>query len=257
MLAGCWLDVGPSSETLESLSEQSPLVPWALVFQMAVTPLESIAQIPDAVGVFTMLQSAKIGLGASLERLQGHLPNEQTARELTKLLSEQIDRYLASMLSAVKIVVDVLEASFVDNEVMKIRLRVENQGSLPLHDLEFRIKPPLDASEGTRFPFVGPGTTIEMAFSGSNQWYSDDQLTALPRIGPEVELSWTGRTLAGSRIHESRSVAIDFAASKFNKPTSGYDVDEPLSGSPYITGSPVKVDRWDVFFDSKTASRAN
>jgi type I restriction enzyme M protein len=243
----CWLGVGPSPETIESLTEQSPIVPWALVFQMAVSPLESIAKIPDSVGVFTMLQSAKIGLAASLDKLLGHLPNEQAARELTKLLSEYIDRYLESMLAKVKIVVNVLDASFVDNEIMKVRLRVENQSALPLHDLEFQIKPPLDASEGTRFPFVGSGVSIEMAFSGSNQWYSDDQLTALQWMNPEVELSWTGRTLAGSKIRESRALAIDFDAHASHL-DAGHVVEEPLGGSPYICGDPVMPKNAEVFF---------
>jgi type I restriction enzyme M protein len=244
----CWLDVGPSPETIESLTEQSPLVPWAFAFQRAVAPLENIAKIPDAVGVYSLLQSAKVGLLAGLDKLEGRLPNERIARELTKSLSTHIDHYLESLLSVVTLVVDVLDSSFENNETMKIRLRIQNQGKLPLHDLEFQIKPPLSSRDGTRFPYVGPGTTLEMNFTGTNHWYSEDTATALQWMNPNVRLSWTGRTMGGTKFQETRELAVDFTSADAAKQDDSLDGEEPLGGSPYICGDPVKPSRAEVFF---------
>ncbi|TWT80648.1 putative type I restriction enzymeP M protein [Planctomycetes bacterium CA13] len=248
MCLGCWLDVGSSAEGIEELTKQSPLVPWAIVFQMAVDPLERVTAIPDTAAIYSLLQSTKIGLGAALDKIQGSLPNEQRARELTEELSSRITWHLSNLISAVKLVVDVVDASFVDRETMKVSVRITNAGKLPLHDLDFEFKPPLTPKQGSRFPFVGPGSSIEIDFSGSNQWYSDDQLTALQWTSPDVVLSWSGRTIAGTSFREARELAIDFDAPSVNDAVDQSELTTRSGGSPYICGDPVKPERGEVFF---------
>ncbi len=248
MCLGCWLDVGSSAEGIEELTKQSPLVPWAIVFQMAVDPLERVTAIPDTAAIYSLLQSTKIGLGAALDKIQGSLPNEQRARELTEELSSRITWHLSNLVSAVKLVVDVVDASFVDRETMKVSIRVTNAGKLPLHDLDFEIKPPLTPKQGSRFPFLGPSSSIEIDFSGNNQWYSDDQLTALQWTSPDVVLSWHGRTISGTSFREARELAVDFNAPSADGLNPQTELATRSGGSPYICGDPVKPERGEVFF---------
>lgn len=244
----CWLDVGPNSDSVEELAKRTPLVPWALVFQMATESLERVTAIPDVAAIYSLLQSTKIGLGAALDKIQGSLPNEQRARELTEELSARIGWQLSRLVSEIKLVVDVVDASFADSKTMKVSLRITNAGKLPLNDLEFKTKPPLAARQGPRFPFLGPGSSIEIDYSGTNQWYSDDQITAIQWSSPDVTLSWSARTIEGTLFREALELAIDFASSREEENNGNSKLPTKSGGSPYICGDPVKPERNEVFF---------
>lgn len=241
----CWLDVGPSSDSIEDLTRQSPLVAWAIVFRMAMEPLERVSRIPDMPSVYGLLQSTKTGLTAALDRIQGNLPNEQRARELTEEISRLIEFHLSLLTNDTKLVVDVVGASFVDSKTMRVSLRITNASKLPLNDLDFELQPPLISTQGSRFPFLGPGSSIELDFCGDNQWYSDDPITALQWTNPEVSLRWSCRTIAGKLFRATQDLAIDFDVASLATGADG--IGETL-GSPYICGKPVKPERSDMFF---------
>ncbi|MCD0458674.1 N-6 DNA methylase [Roseiconus lacunae] len=244
----CWLDVGPGGETMEELKKQSPLIPWAIAFRWIMESLERVSLIPDMSAVYGLLQTTKAGLAAAVDKIEGNLPNEQRARELTEEVSLVIGSYLSNLTNDTKLSVDVVGASVVKNEAMRVSLRITNGSRLPLHDLDFEIKPPLTAKKGSRFPFLSPGSSIEIDYAGNNQWYSDDPKTALQWSDPKVSLSWSGRTIAGYLFRETQELAIDFDAAEQQSEQKPGESESRLVGSPYICGDPVKPERSEMFF---------
>lgn len=244
----CWLDVGTSQGMKDELASQSPIAIWAVVFQMAVDSLERISAIPDASAIYSLLQSTTIGLSAALDDIEGKLPNEQRARELTETLSAKIGERLSNLIGDVKLEVDVLDAKRKEDGSARIHMRVTNGGKLPLNNLEFKTKPALTARRGLRFPFLGPGSSVELDLSGANQRHSDDQATAIEWSSQEVTLSWSGRTITGKMFRETMDLAIDFDVASEEQNDEPFELTSKSGGSPYICGDPVKPERNEVFF---------
>ncbi len=243
----CWLDVGPGSDTIESLSKDSSLVPWLLAFTAATQMLSSVSRIPDPVGILNVLQTGKANLDESAERIQGHLPNEQKARELTERLIALIDAFLAHLVSDNAIVVNVIDAVEDDDGNMLLRVNVENRGKLPIYDVKFELTPPLKPIGDNGLPYLVPMTPVELVFRGTNQRYSDDQLVALQWSAPDFSLSWTARTLIGGNLADKRDLVIRFRRKGSELESQSDRATESLGGSPYITGDPLKPEDDEVF----------
>ncbi len=244
----CWLDVGLSSESMEEMTQHSPLVPWAIVLHIVMEPMKRVTRIPDMSTVYGLLQSTKTGLAAALDKIQGNLPSEQRARELTENISRLIDSQLSRLTNDTKLVIDVVGASLLESNAMRVSLRITNASRLPLNDLDFQIQPRLTPKQGSRFPFLGPGSSIEIDFYGDNQWHSDDQVTALQWTSPDISLRWSGRTIGGQLFRATQDLAIDFHAALLPGDTAYPASTTHAVGSPYICGDPVKPERSEMFF---------
>jgi type I restriction enzyme M protein len=243
----CWLDVGPGSDTVESLSEQSPLVSWALAFREAAEPLKGVSKIPDPAALISVLQSIEVKLHQSTHSIEGHLPNQERAKQLTLCVLNIIDSYTKHLVSDFQIVTNVIDATKADNGRIRLKLTVKNKGRVPLRDVCFSLNPPMTAVLPVDISFFSPGNVVELEFDGSDQSYSEDTVAALRWIEPKWSLNWTARNLAGTSIEDRCELGIEFEKIEAEHVIVDESATEPLRNSPYITGSPVKVDRNDVF----------
>lgn len=232
-------------ESIEDLSKQSPLVNWALRFELAMESLKNVSRIPDAASVYSLLQNTNIALSAALNQIEGHLPNEQKARELTEDLARRLSLFSSSLLLRTKVVIDVIDAAFVRGEPTAV-IRLTNQGNLPLNDLQFRVEPMLSIRGNTWFPFLGRNESLELTFNASRLEH-EKASSESSTLKLDFNLMWSARTIAGNAIRESRELSVDFGFDTTNSNKHSQQVSNALGNSPYITGSPVKVDRNDVF----------
>jgi type I restriction enzyme M protein len=244
----CWLGVGPGSDTVAGLSEQSPLVPWALAFREAAAPLSGVSKIPDPSALISVLQSTEVKVWQSTHHINGNLPNQERARQLCSRIVNLADSFTKNLVADAKLVVNVVMATITRDGKLRVRLTVENKGRVPLRDVRFILNPPMTAKLPATIPFLSPGTVVELDFEGHHQWYSDDPVTALRWSSPEWSLNWTGRSLDGKSFEDKRELGIEFRPAETEQTSSRQLAVEPLLSSPYVTGSPVKVERNDVFF---------
>ncbi len=241
----CWLGVGPGSETVESLSQQSPIVAWALAFSDAIRPLSGVSKIPDPPSLISVLQSTEVAIHQATHYIEGNLPNQERAKRLSIRIINLSDSSTNHLLSDHKIVANVVKATKHGNGEMRVGLTVENMGRVPLRDVRFTLNPPMTAVLASYVPFLAPGSVHELEFEGHDQSYSDDPVTALRWSEPEWSLSWTARNLAGKQVEDKRELGVEF-----QQETQQADERSPesLASSPYICGDPVTRDRHDVFF---------
>lgn len=244
----CWLDVGPGSDTVESLAEESPIAAWALAFSEASKPLSGVSSIPDPASLISVLQSTEVAIHQSTQYIEGNLPNQERANRLSIRIINLSDSFTNHLVSDHKIVANVVEAKIHASGTMRVRLTVENKGRVPLRDVRFSINPPMKAVLPSHIPFLATGSVHELEFEGHDQGYSDDPVTALRWSDPEWSLNWTARNLAGKPVEDKRELGIDFSTDESAQETP---VDEmptaPLLNSPYITGNAIGTDRSDVF----------
>jgi type I restriction enzyme M protein len=229
----CWLGGDTSSESMQSLTERSPLVPWASAFRVGAQALVRIAAVSDAAGVLNILQSVRHRLSSTLENLQGHLPNEEKARRATLGLLSVIDGVVSRLLDDVRITVGVTSVSQHDDGEASVIVKVTNESRLPLRDMSFSTIPQI-GSESCGIPYQLPAESTPIRFIG-----------ALPAVdGPiTIQLQWSGRNLNGDRFLGSRELSLQFTPERKAAGMSELE----LGASPYICGDPVKTDRPDVF----------
>jgi type I restriction enzyme M protein len=242
----CWLDVGPGNGTIESLSEQSPLVSWALAFCEAAEPLKGVSRIPDPAALISVLQSIEVKLHQSTHAIEGHLPNQERAKQLTNRVLNMIDSYTKHLVSDFQLITNVISATKALGGELKLKLTVRNKGRVPLRDVRFSINPPMSAVVPTDIAFFPSGNVFELEFEGSDLSYSDNA-AASKWANPHWTLNWTARNLAGKLIVDKRELGIDFLQTEANQFAVVERPEAPLGDSPYITGNAVKTDRNDVF----------
>ena len=228
-------------ESVDSLAQQTPLATWATRFQMVIEGLRNVSTIPDDAFVYGLLNSARVGLANSLEQIEGYLPNEEKARELTESLIRGIGSFNSGLRTRSKIVVD-LGDSVVSNGKVTFEAKVSNQGSLPLSDLVFRAGSEIEIKGKNRFPFLPPNEFLELILVSSYLDAPDSSPNTL-----DFQLEWSASTIAGNTIREGRELSVDFGPDNAEAIEAPAKAKEPLKHSPYITGSPVKSDRADVF----------
>ncbi|TWU41885.1 N-6 DNA methylase [Novipirellula artificiosorum] len=243
----CWLDVGPGSDTVESLSEQSPLVPWALAFSEASEPLKGVSRIPDPAALISVLQSIEVKLHQSTHSIEGHLPNQDRAKQLTLRVLNMIDSYTKHLVADFQIVTDVTKSTEDEQGQMRLRLTVQNKGRVPLRDVSFSLNPPMTAVLPADVSFFSPGNVVELEFEGSDQSHSDNSITALRWSDPEWSLKWTARNLAGKLVEDKLELGVEFGRAEVDQDAVDELAAESLGHSPYVTGNAVKTDRNEVF----------
>jgi type I restriction enzyme M protein len=229
----CWLGVGPGSESIQSLTERSPLVPWAFALQEGTQALLKISAVSDAAGVLNILQSVRSRLLTTLEKLQGHLPNEEKARRLTLGLLSVVEGVVTRLLDDVRVNVSVTHVAPWENGETNLIVKVTNESRLPLRDMSFTTKPKLRHESSDLF-YQLPGESDSIQFIGALP-AADSPIT--------IELQWSGRNLNGDRFLGSRELSLQVAPKGEVADRSELD----LGASPYICGDPVKTDRPDVF----------
>lgn len=241
----CWLGVGPGSDTVESLMEQSPIVAWALAFSDAAKPFSGVSKIPDPASLISVLQSTEVAIHQSTHYIKGNLANLERAKRLSSRIINLSDSFTNHLVSDHKIVANVVKATKHGNGEMRVGLTVENKGRVPLRDVRFTLNPPMTAVLAPHIPFLAPGSVHQLEFEGRDQSYSDDPVIALRWSEPKWSLNWTARNLVGKSIEDKRELGIEF-----QQETQRADERSPdsLASSPYVCGDPVTRERHDVFF---------
>lgn len=228
----CWLDVGPSTTTMESLRSASPLIDWAFAFKAGILGLRNASQIPTGVSLLNVLQSVRSKVATSMEAVKGHLPNEEKARRVTKGVLSVVESACNRLLRDVRLVFSVGSVSEIVDGVLEVELSVTNEGPLPLRDLVLSTSPALRTET---VPYLAENASHRGLFSGE-----------VPRSLPDtftLTAKWSGQNLAGERIDGTRDIPIETARwwnAERKAPTD-------LGPSPYVCGDPVKTDRPDVF----------
>jgi len=228
----CWLGVGPGSETVDSLSKHSPLIPWVFAFANAASPLRNISKIPDAAGVLSVLQSARAKLTSSLEKLKGHLPSEDRARQLTNKLWILVDTYSDQLTADVRVEISVKYA--VENEgLVHILLEVFNAGALPLRNIEVQSDPWLEMVGEIEYLDRNVHQVVELQGRLHNELSSPLAMT----------FAWSAAALTGEQHTGTIDVLVDVDSEEAARSAVSID----LGASPYVCGDPIKPEREDVF----------
>ncbi len=103
--------------------------------------------------------------------IEGHLPNQERAKQLTMRVLDIIDSYKKHLVSDFQIVPNVVSATEDENGVLRLRLIVENKGRVPLRDVSFSLHPHMSAVYRQTFPSFPPAM--------SSSWSSKEAIIVL------------------------------------------------------------------------------
>ena len=227
----CWLGVGTSSDTMDSLRKSSPLTDWAFKFTAAIVGLRNVSRVPHGLGLLNVLQTVQSRLLESQDAIKGHLPNEDKARRLTHSLRSVLDTECDRLLRDVNLVVSVLSAFEPDEGRAEIDLQLTNNSQLPVRELTVTTQPDFGSET---IPYLAEQASHTLRLAGPIA-LADDTIA--------MTLSWSGLNLAGEQVSGSREVSIEIVRQRQVVESSTDD----LGGSPYVCGDPVKTDRSDLF----------
>lgn len=227
----CWLGVGTSTESMESLRKSSPLVDWAFNFKASLSGLRNITRIPQGLGLLNVLQTVCSRLRDAQDAIKGHLPIEDKASRLTQGLGSFLATECDRLLKNANLVVSVLSAFELDENQAEIDLRLSNNGQLPLRELTVTTQPDFGSET---IPYLSEQASQTIRLAGP-----------VPANGDNfsIMLSWSGLNLAGEQVSGSREVPIEI----LRRQVLGDAPTGVLEGSPYVCGEPVKTDRPDLF----------
>lgn len=227
----CWLGVGPSSDSMESLRKSSLLVDWAFKFKAALSGLSNITRIPYGLGLLNVLQSVCSRLHDAEDAIKGHLPNEDKARRLTQGLGSFLATECDRLLQKVNLVVSVLSAIEREDGQAEIDLRLSNNGQLPIRELSVTTQPDFGRES---IPYLAEQSSCMMRLAGP---------ISTPGNTIALTVSWSGLNLAGEQVSGSREVVVEIVRPQEVSDSQTIE----LVGSPYVCGDPVKTDRLDLF----------
>ena len=262
-LIGDELSTIEDSENAKDFFEQSPLIKWALDFGWITESMARITKVPDMSTVYAILLSVQMKLSNSLEKIQGDLPSQQRARELTSELNRHIGWHLSVLVLRTRLEIDVIWTEYEACGTKRLSFRVSNKGRLPLSDLEFSLAHPWVSKQGNNnlaiIPFLGAGAVCEIEFvndpsaptpipTTSSKTNSKPLAVESSSMRDELQLNWVARRISGDREVGAQRVAIEFESPRDSDAKAATPYERKLVGSPYICGDPVKPERSEMFF---------
>jgi len=194
--------------------------------------LRNLYEIPPSPAFFSLLQQAGHLLSQAENAFTGHLPTENKARELTRVISDRLNNVMMVLTSIVDLVISCDSDALQPGGIANVGVDLENRGVLPLHGFFVSTSPDWGSK---KIGYLAEKTSKSITISG---------ITPKQSGKFSLHVNWTGRTLDGQHVEGTREIAFNIIESAS---VEGFDV-PGLGGSPYVCGDPVQRERNDVFF---------
>lgn len=213
-------------------AQTNPLTAWVLSLKESVNSLQHCDDVPPGPAFYSLLQKTEANLRYAEATIAGHLPNENNARDLTRMIRERVGKAMTALIGDVRVIVSSDINKLRSDGLANIELTLANQGALPLRD--FRISTTPDWGQ-FQIGYISEGASKTVVISG---------ITPKGEGKFSLHVEWTGLSLDGQQVQGHREISFDLV-----EPT---EVDrkeiEVIGGSPYVCGDPVGPERNDVFF---------
>jgi type I restriction enzyme M protein len=205
------------------------LAPWIHGLAEAVATLRGLTDVPTGPGRLAILDSALLRLEQVHSTLgESLLPVLDTAREITKGMSQIVRAELESILEDVRLEPSVEPSIVVTGAENEVQVRLRNLSSLALRNIIVSTSPDVGSS---RLPYLAEGETLSLA----------SRIPARADTGPfQFRVQWKADRLDGRPISGEMPMAVDVRSTREAVHLSD------LGTSPYIVGSPI--DREEMFF---------
>ena len=221
---------GRSDRTPAEISERW-IGSWLGVARQAAEALDGVASVPRGAGRLTVLGVALARLLKALDALdEAKGPIIDRLYSFTRAMVELCEEEIHAMQESVELDVDLEPAEVIVGAISEVRLRLTNSSAVPLRSLHVGTRP----SVGTdHLPYLADGESHRFP------------LTVHPRDANQplrIVVSWQARRLDGTAVSGEAELSLRVLSTR-EAVRSG-----DLGSSPYIVGSPVDVDREDMFF---------
>ena len=204
---------------------------WFDVVRQAAAALDGVASIPRGAGRLTVLGAALARLLKALDILdKAEGPVVDRLYSFTRSMVELCDDEIHAMQESVTLDIGVEPAEVIVGAISEVQLRLTNASAVPLRGIVISTRPPAGTGE---IPYLTDGETRHIP------------LTVHPLDATQplrIVVSWRARRLDGIAVSGELEVGLRVLSTR-EAVRSG-----DLGSSPYIVGSPVDVDREDMFF---------
>ncbi|MEO5332956.1 MAG: N-6 DNA methylase [Magnetococcus sp. YQC-5] len=222
---------GVLHDVREGLTGGNALNEWVSCLDKAADILKDVVDVPQGSALYSLLQQSLIEFQKAVGKISGHLPNEAKARDLNEKFIGRIESIMETMVGAVSVIIASVTTSLKAVSQAEIEVSIQNNGPLPLRDLQVSTHPKW--GEET-IPFLPEMGSSIFHMSGT-----------VPRSIGQFSLwvRWSALAMNGVRMEGQRELAFDVAADNDERQEMA-----ELGGSPYVCGDPVGPARDDVFF---------
>ena len=204
---------------------------WFEIAREVAAVLGGIESIPRGTGRLAVLGVALSRLREALSVLDGvRGPTVDRLHVFTRAMTELSEREVHAMQESIKLDIVLEPAEVTVGAISEVELRVTNSSAVPLRSLHVSTRPPVGTGQ---LPYLADGETHRFP------------LTVHPRDANRplrIVVSWRARRLDGTAVGDEVDVSLRVLSTR-EAVRSG-----DLGSSPYIVGSPVDVDREDMFF---------
>ena len=204
---------------------------WLGVARQVAMTLDGVESIPRGAGRLAILEVALSRLHEALRVLEGAGGSVvDRLRSFTRAMVESAEGEVRAMQESIGLDISLEPAEVTVSTTSEVELRVTNSSAVPLRSLHVSTRPPVGTGQ---LPYLADGETHRFP------------LAVHPRDAPRplrIVVSWRARRLDGTAV--GGEVEASLRALSTREAVRIGD----LGSSPYIVGSPVDVDREDMFF---------
>ena len=204
---------------------------WLDVVRQAAAALDGVASIPRGAGRLTVLGAALARLLKALDVLdKAEGPVVDRLYSFTRAVVELCDGEIHAMQESITLDIGVEPAEVIVGAISEVRLRLINASAVPLRGIVVGTRPPVGTGE---IPYLADGETHHIPLA----------VHPLDATQPlHIVVSWRARRLDGVAVSGELEIGLRVLSTREAVRTGD------LGSSPYIVGSPVDVDREDMFF---------
>lgn len=206
---------------------------WLWLLTDALLPLGGVDKIPPGPALMSVLQEADLKLQSALTEAAGHQRTQRQARALCQRLLDWLVASTAKLLMVHQLQVPSASVDLMAGGVAEATIELKNASPLPLRNVRIWTRPDWGTTE---IPYFAEQSVVPIHLHGS----VPGQVDAL-----EITVFFAAQTLRGLEIEGQVGVSIRVVESATEREAAN----DELSGSPYVTGSPLEPQHGDgVFF---------
>lgn len=205
---------------------------WLLAFANVLRPVRGVTRVPAGPNRYAILEPARLGLANCMVHLKDDdLDLSNTARELTRRIEHALTGASDSLLQQATFDAELVNDRIPVDEAREVIVRLRCLTTLPLRQARFRSVPAIGKASAE---FVTDQQVVPLTLN----------IPAMPHEGKVgFVIKWSAERLDGQQIGAELPIEIEIVR-KDKMQSDDFD----LGASPYITGTPVKLSRSDMFF---------
>jgi type I restriction enzyme M protein len=211
---------------------QNPLAPWIIALADVADALRNSDETPPGPAFYSLLQQAAHALHRAEALITGHLPTENKARELARVMADRIEKAMTALADDIRIIISCATIALPPGKMASLDIIFKNESALPLRNVRVLTQP---SWGGGKIGYLAEQASKSIAVSG---------VTPKEAGKYSLQVIWSGVTLDGEPIAGESEIAFNLI-----EPETIERVEVPgLGGSPYVCGDALKPERDDVFF---------